>query len=296
VINIDTQGVSVFSQTITTPKEAAHVTKQQVNLPENKPIINLNKAPIERTVQVGIVDGDKEYERRGGTIIFTDLTPYINNFDLSKMVGLPRSADELASSKVESYSVSLDSGKASSVIYMKGLLTNSEYQNFEKTLTYLNSNQTDKLIDSINVQKGEDRSNLLKATSAANKNANAFISKFLTFSEKDQKKVIDLSSELSANNKENFIQALIVKEGDINELIDIVNNIKSNNKIANDRKIILDKFLSAVSTENPKNLENLIKIADQLLIKIPNNFIKEFDNISMDLENFDIGSLVDTAI
>ncbi len=429
--SINRQGVSVLPLTTTIPKEAAHA--KQVNLPKEKSIINLNNAPIERKLPVGIVDVDKEFASRGGTIGFNylspctknpiDLTLYRDKSDPSKYLSANEFASKYLSANLNSQNktnlltiishpqaqnnmnsfietltdftdnkstedlsnflataanseknlgkllditsevdlaftselstvdtinflqaaTSSDAdiheltsttqyldGKdrsnflyaagntiidASALIketenlkgniksdyllqmanygqntisntaYMKGVLTESEYQNFEATISNLEAYEVDDFISVLTEQKGEARSKFLNATNTADESADKFILKFSSLIEKDQGLLLDLSSTLGEEDRKNLTEAFINKKGDISDLMNIIKDIQGNDSTG----IGVEHFLKAAGNANSKDLDDLITITDKILT--------QFDTILSSIENNgNIGNFMDAVV
>jgi uncharacterized protein (DUF1778 family) len=183
-------------------------------------------------------------------------------------------------------------------IYMKGLLSATEYENFNATVSSLKPHETGTFIDTVSDHKGESRSDFLQATRSAGENADKFISKYLRSSTEDKKNILQMSSELSGTDRDNFIQATITKTGDVNELIDRVREVRDNNGIGakEEKQKSLSLFLSAAGGADAKNLENLIHIAGEILNENPSSFIDEFKALALGIKNGDVGSRMDTVV
>ncbi|WP_222427561.1 hypothetical protein, partial [Desulfobotulus alkaliphilus] len=116
-------------------------------------------------------------------------------------------------------------------------------------------------------------------------------------STEDKKNILQMSSELSGADRDNFIQATITKTGDVNELIDRVREVRDNNGIGakEEKQKSLSLFLSAAGGADAKNLENLIHIAGEILNENPSSFIDEFKGLALGIKNGNTGSRVDTV-
>ncbi|MCW7754502.1 hypothetical protein OOT00_10950 [Desulfobotulus sp. H1] len=183
-------------------------------------------------------------------------------------------------------------------IYMKGLLSYTDYENFNATVSSLKPHETGTFISTVSDHKGASRSDFLQATRSAGENADKFISKYLRSSAEDKKNILQMSSELRGTNRDNFIQATITKTGDVNELIDRVREVRDNNAIGakEEKQKSLTLFLTAAGGAGAKNLENLIYIAGEILNENPSLFIDEFKELALGIKNGDAGSRVDAVI
>lgn len=157
-----------------------------------------------------------------------------------------------------------DEAHPDQAVYMKGLLTEAEYNDFQNTAKEVPHDMLIDLVEMTNGFTGQLRSNFLKAGAASDQAAGEFISMLGNLSQEQQKSYLDVAMELDGERQKNFVQTSVKTKGQLSEFVQITKDLlKASTKILGSMRP-LDSFLSVAQDANSQDLLDFIHLVGQL--------------------------------
>lgn len=152
-----------------------------------------------------------------------------------------------------------DLPKMDSTVYMKAILDEKSYANFEKIASRLDEDQVEDFKEMVFDLKGDTRTDFMAAATAAGPETGNFLTMFDNLSHEDRENLLDISSGLSIKNREKFIQASVFSGEDVSKFITLAGELKNDDATGQ----ALDDFLT-VASENPQDVKGLVAFTEQL--------------------------------
>ena len=148
-------------------------------------------------------------------------------------------------------------------VYMKGMLSEDEYVDFQATMASSPSDKTllNELIDLTDSLDKDARSGFLEAISSAGDEALEFTALFDRLSYDDKYDFLEITSELNDETQGKFIHEALRTDGTISKFIDVSNRVQENAQTA----FVFTDFLSALSNaKDATEHEALVDFVDTL--------------------------------
>ena len=143
-------------------------------------------------------------------------------------------------------------------IYMKGLLTPKEYDNFQKSAAMVATDQIDNLVDITAGLDGSSRSDFLEIAAVSEEGTGDLTNTLNNLSQDDQEAFVHLAKGLDGQTLKKLIKAAAKTDANFSDFIALAKELKQSDKTE------FGYFLSAAADASPEDQKELIALTNKI--------------------------------
>jgi len=195
--------------------------------------------------------------------------------DLGNFLGQVEGVEEEERSVLLSTAANKGQDSVDRAVYMKGLLSTKEYDNFAKAAKAADDEHLKTLMAATEELPKNQRAVFLEIAAGAEETLGEFTNTFKKLSPDERKDFLDLGEKLTGENLKNFVKAADMSDENFSELIDLTQKLTGTDR---------GHFLSAAGSADHKTLGKLIALVDKLAEKPQQSFLRAAADAGVNLQ------------
>ncbi|WP_020586382.1 hypothetical protein [Desulfobacter curvatus] len=153
-----------------------------------------------------------------------------------------------------------NAGPSDEDIYMKGILSDDSFKDYQTTRANLKSWQPDSLEQAIENIDAQSRDAFLEASAAAGEAGQSFLTKFDVLSFKDQNTLLEISQNLGEEERAQFVKGAVKAGEDAHNFLALTQKIMNED----DSGQVVSDFLDAAEAASPSQIKDMVAFVGSL--------------------------------